>query len=808
MIQNHFIIGWRNLWRNLSQSSINIGGLALGLTAFIFIVQYISTEQSVNKFHAQLPQIYRLLNEDNKGLTWPQIEPGYAIKAKERIGEIKDFCRFENGIAQGIVQNVEKNISFREQAIGYVENNFFEFFSFPLIAGDPKSLKRPDVMFVAQSAAIKYFGQLDVLGKSLVLANQFGKKVYVIGGVFKDMDETSDIRYDMIFSLEALNNAEIANSNGWVALNNLESQYIETYFLLEKGTDYKKVEKELIGIRNELDKDADGIQFRLQPFSEVHMAKTTGDTYLHYVELKYIMILGAIALMILLIAWFNYINFSTAQALKRAGEVGVRKVIGATRSNLVAQFLCESILVNVFALVGSIALVTILQPLFNDLIGKQISWQSMFLHSSWTLGLALIILGAITSGAYTAYVLSNFNPVFTLKGKLLKGDMGAFLRKILVVAQFCISIALIIGTLAMFFQLNHMQNKDLGFAPDQLMVIQGPEVGKDSTYKMRREGFWNEIDQTSYVTAYCNSGSIPSKYYNFATSGFTQPKSKPGDELISYSFAIIGEKYLPTYKINLIAGRNFTKQECSVDWNDNDKVLINETAMHKLGFDTPEDILNTRIKWDERYLDVIGIIKDYHHTSVQQAIDPIIYYPQNNSAYYTFRLTPDRLQDKIAGLEKMYKKFFPGNPVDYFFIDENFQNAYQREAQFATLFTVASAWAIFIACLGLFGLASFSIQARTKEIGIRKVLGASVASLLVIVSKEFVVLILIALCIASPIAYMGLTFWLKDFAYRIEPQWWLFILAGLFVITIALLTIGFRATKAALSNPVKALKTE
>ena len=808
MLLNHLIYAWRSLIRKKSQALINIAGLSLGLTAFVFILQYISTEKSVNKFHKNLPNLFRLINEDNKGNTWPEIEPGYALKAKARIAEVKEYCRFENGLAHGIIQNKEKNISFTEQNIGYVESNFFQFFSFPFVEGDPTSLNRSDVMFVSVSSAIKYFAKENPIGKSLTLSNQFGTKSFVIGGIYKDMSDNSDIQYDMVFSLEALNDPSVVKENDWVALDNLESQSINTFFLLNEHANYKQVEKKLIDLRNELDKDKDGITFRLQPMAEMHMATNTNDTYTHFAQLKYVTILGSIAFMILLIAWFNYINFSTATALQRAREVGVRKVIGASRSNLVNQFLSESFLGNAIAFILAIAFVSMLQPFFNELIGRRLSWKLLFNHPTWLYGLGLIILGSLLSGAYTAYVLANFNPVLTLKGKLLKGNSGSFLRKILVISQFSISIALIIGTLAIFSQLNYMRHKDLGFSKEQLMVIQGPQLNRDSTYQIRKDGFWNDLGQKSFVKESCTSGSIPGKGFNFATSGFTQPSSKPGDELISYSFAIISEKYLPTYKIPVVAGRNFTTQEANVEWNKNNKVILNQTAINKLGFHSPEEAIHTRIKWDERYLEIIGVVKDYNHSSVQREINPIIFYPQAFGSYYTLRLTPDKMQDKIASMEKTFHSFFPGNPFEYFFIDENFNKAYQGESQFASLFMTASLWAIFIACLGLFGLATFSIQNRIKEICIRKVLGASISSILGIVSKEFIILIIVALVIASPIAYFGIQAWLKDFAYRIEINWWLFAIAGFLVMTVALLTIGSRAIQAAWMNPVKSLRME
>lgn len=800
---------WRSIFRNKTYALINIGGLGLGITAFLFILQYIGVEKSVNHFHVNLQNMVRLVNEDSKGEMWVEVEPGWAERAKQRFPEIKDFCRFENGIAQGIVQNPESNISFREQKIGYAEGNFFEFFSFPLLSGDPAALRRPEMVFLSKSAATKYFGKEEALGKRLGLFNQFGHKVFSVGGVYEDMGDDSDIKYDMVFSLEALKNPNYLGGNDWASLDNLDNQYINLFFSLNDHTDYKALEKKLIDLRNELSQEKDGVIFRLQPFSEVHLARSTKDRYPHTGQIKYVNILSAIALLILLIAWFNYINFSTAKSLQRANEVGVRKVIGASRFNLIMQYLSESVLMNLLAFGLAFILVQFIQPLFNSLIEKNLSLIHLFNPGIWMWGLVLLTGGMLISGTYTAFALSNFKPVDTLKGKWVKGGRGVLLRRSLVVAQFSASLILIMGTLVIFSQLKYMQTEDLGFEKEQLIVIRGPQVGtRDSSFKSLQSGFWNEIKNTSFIRDYCVSASIPGKWYNFSTSGFTQPQSKPGDELNSYSFAIIGDRYFDTYNIPLVSGRNFTEQECAVEWSANSKVILNEKAIKKLGFHSPEQALSTRIKWDERYLDIIGVVKDYHHTSLQRPIDPMIFYPQEPNEYFTLRLTAGQMSDKLASLEKKFKTYFAVNPFEYFFVDENFNQAYRAERQYGRLFTVASAWAIFIACLGLFGLATYTIQARTREVGIRKVLGASVTSILGVLSREFFILIAIAILLASPIAYFAADQWLKDFAYRTDIQWWIFVLASGLVLVLTLMTIGFRALKAAMSNPVISLRTE
>ncbi|GGD61209.1 ABC transporter permease [Emticicia aquatilis] len=781
----------------------------MGISAFLFILEYISLEQSVNGFHANLPNMYRLLNQNPKGETWPDIEPGWAMKAKEAFPEIKDFCRFEQGVTKGVVKRTKQGSEpFRESGIGFAEANFFDFFSFPLVAGSAKSLQKPNVVFLSESSVKKYFGSENPIGQVLTLDNQFGNAAYTVEGIYADMLENSDIRYDMVFSLETLKNPANLNGNGWARLDNLDSQYINTFFLLNNDVNPKAFETKLTQLRNKLGRENDGTKFRLQAFANLHLGESFADDLQTTSNLKYVYMLGGIAFLILIIAWFNYINLSTANSLKRANEVGVRKAIGATQSNLIWQFLGESMLVNLLGFALAIVLVVGLQPVFNELIGKNLSFTNISLSPVWLVGVVLLLFGSVFSGALTAYILSNFNPIETLKGKFNKRSKGVFLRKSLVVSQFTISIMLILGTVLIYRQLRFMQTKDLGLNPSQLLVIQGAEVGKDSTFKTRKMAFMNAVNQQSFVQDYCVSGSVPSRWFNFMTGGFTQPNSKPGDEQKTYSFAIIGEKYLKTYGIELKAGRNFTEAECNVEWNDNSKVLLNETAIAALGFATPEEAIRTRIQWDERQLEIIGVVKNYHHVGVKQAIQPIIFYPQNNSAYITVRLTPENIQEKVANLEKIYKTYFTGNPYEYFFVDDNFNKQYQSEQQYSQIFTTASVWAIIIACLGLFGLATFTAESRTKEIAIRKVLGASTFSITALLSQDFLKLVLTAIIIASPIAYYLMEKWLQDFEYKVEISWWIFALAGISAILVALLTVSYQAIKTALMNPVKSLKTE
>ena len=809
MLYHNLKNAWRYIIRNRISSVVNIAGLALGLCAFLLLMEYISLQKSANIFHKNLPNMYRLINEDPSGNSWPEVEPGWASIVEQRFPEVKDYCRFDEETGNTIISTKDHpDESYSEKKTGYADGNFFSFFSFPLLSGSPSSLSKPNVVFISQSTAQKYFGKSDPMDQTLVLNNQFGKTDYVIKGVYADMKDNSDIQYNMLFSLETLKNPANLNGNDWAALDNLNTQYITTFLSLNNNTNTKSLEKKLTALRTELKKDKDGVQFRLQPFADVHLGSTFNDTYPTYANLKYMYMLAGIALLILLIAWFNYINLSTANSFRRANEVGVRKIIGASKKNLVFQFLGESLMINLLALVLAIVLVSLLQPFFNTLVEKHLSLSTITNSTTWIYGLLLLLAGSLFSGAYTAFTLSGFNPVETLKGKISKTTKGILLRKSLVVAQFAISIMLIIATLIIYSQLDFMQHKKLGLNASQLLVIRGPQVGRDSTLNIQKSVFQNELSEESFVKNFCITGSIPSGNYNFTTSGFSQPGSAKGDELKSYSFAIIDNCFLSTYEIPLVAGRNFTKEECEVKWNDNSKVLINETAAKQLNFQNPEDALKTKVQWDERKLDVIGVVKDYNHTGVQHVISPMIFYPQINSSYFTIRLSAGEMNQKISTLKKLYTSNFSGNPFEYFFIDENYNKLYASEMQYGNIFTASSLWAIFIACLGLFGLVTFTVESRIKEIGVRKVLGAGATSIVSLLSKDFLVLVCISLIIATPVARFFMNKWLDNFAYRIHIGWWVFAAAGALAIFIALATISFQAIKAAMANPVKSLRTE
>ena len=815
MIQNYLKIALRNLLRNKVYSFINIIGLALGIISFLFILEYISFEKNTNQFHANLPNLYRVLFENPKSAkreTWESTTSGLAPRFKAQFPEIQNYCRIlQQGSSAGIISvsdngNGQVTQLFREKEVGYAETSFFEMFTFPLLQGEKNCLKETNSMAISESKAQKYFKNTNPIGKTLTMNNQFGKTLYTIKAVYKDFPQTSDLKYDMLFSLETLKNPANLNGNGWVEIDGLYNQFITAFYQLKAGTNVKQLAQKMNVEKKKLNPESIEI-LHLQPLAQMHLAVSMNDYLTTYGNVTFVYLMAAIAMLILIIAWFNYVNLSTAGALKRAKEVGIRKVIGANKNQLIGQFLGESLLLNLASFTIAILLVISLQPFFNNLIEKPLSIDILYQNSFWFYGVLLLLIGTLASGTYTAFVLSSFKPVQTLKGVFAKSASGILLRKFLVVFQFSISIVLMAGTLILYQQLKFMQNKKLGMDVEQIVVLKAPEIGGDSLFRLNNPAFLNQLKAMPFVKQVSNTGSVPGNYYSWNAAGITGLNPQKDDDKKGYNILMTDENYLNTFNIQLLAGQNFTTEICEVPFNEINKVLINEKAAISLGFTDPKTAIGQKIKWrTER--EVIGVVKDYHHLGLQKSIDPIVFLPRHNLNYFAIRLNTNEVQSHIATLENLYKKTFIGNPFEYFFADENYNKQYKSEIQYGTIFTVASSLAIFIACLGLFGLAMFSVEQKTKEIGIRKILGASVTNITTLLSKDFLKLVGIAFIIAVPLAWFGMNKWLQDFAYRIEIQWWIFALAGFLAMSIALLTIGYQAVKIALTNPVKSLRTE
>ena len=811
MLQSYLKIAFRNLRKNRVFSLVNIAGLGLGIAAFLLILEYVSYERSVNTFHKNLPTLYRMMGQDRDGNFYTQMAPAVAPLIKKEFPEVRDFCRVGEQSANGVVtlstgKDNRLSQTFREDKVAYADGSFFTLFTFPLVRGSATTaLTEPNTVALSATKACTYFGDTKPIGRTLTLNNQFGRTLYTVTAVYADMPRNSDLSFDAVFSLQTLANPANLNGNGWARLDGFDGTYLTTFLQLAERADYKALEGKLDELKKKRDA-RDESRFLLQPATNMHLAASLSDPYRTSGSLGFVYLLSGIAGLILVIAWFNYINLSTAGALKRAREVGVRKVVGAGRSQLIGQFLGESLLLNLVGFGVAFGIVMLLQNVFNEFIQKELSLSVLFTDGFWLVGLGMLLVGALASGSYVAFAMTSFQPVQTLKGTFRTGR-GGWLRKTLVVAQFGASVVLVVATLVLYRQLQYMQDKDLGVQIDQRVVINGPQVGDERTLAPYTTALENQLSQLPYVKNFCQTGIVPGNNYNFNAGGITKQNPHPDDVKKSYSMGIIDDRYLKTYGIGLLAGRNFTVREAELAWEKSAKLMVNETAARQLGFASPAKAAGQVINWGQPY-EIVGVVKDYHHQGLRQAIGPMIFLPRRSTANLTIQLTTSQIGRKIAELEKLYKASYPGNPFEYYFVDERYNEQYKSEQQYGQLFTIASGLAIFIACLGLFGLATFMTEQRNKEIGVRKVLGASVTSIVTLLSKDFLKLVLVAIILACPIAWYAMNRWLQDFAYKIDIEWWVFGLAGMLAVSIALLTVSFQSVRAALMNPVNSLRSE
>ena len=513
-----------------------------------------------------------------------------------------------------------------------------------------------------------------------------------------------------------------------------------------------------------------------------------------------------IAVLILTIAWVNYINLSTAQAINRAREIGVRKVLGAGKGRVIAQQLTETCLLMLMSIGLAFFMVNIFQPVYNGFTGHQLSLAVLSNGMFWFIAIAAVVTGTFLAGVYVSLVLSSFDPLKTIRSKAAIKIGGVSLRKSLVVFQFAVSVFFIIGTIVLYRQLHFMQKQDLGFKPDQLVTITGPALQK-STNRQSSAAFQNSLASLSFVKKYAASNNIPGNGYNFSAQGITNLTPGPGDEKKTFDMLIVDDKYFDTYGVKFAGGGTFSPLMVSQGWRKMKSVIINEAAAKQFGFSSKEPIVGKKIKWGD-YYEIVGLVKDYHHMSLRSLIEPMIFLPSASNGYFTVKLSPQNFEEKVGRIRRLYQQAFPGEPFTYSFVDQLFGQQYQDEQKMGQLFISSAGVAIFIACMGLFGLAAFAAKQRTKEIGIRKVLGATVANITGLLSVDFMKLVAIGVCIASPVSWFFMNKWLQTFAYRIDFQWWIFLLAGLIIAFIALITISFQSIKTALSNPVNSLRSE
>ncbi|GAB4041340.1 ABC transporter permease [Spirosoma gilvum] len=807
MLRNYITIAWRNLLKYKAISFIMIAGLASSIAAFLIISQYVFAEFSYDQFHTRGANIYRIQLDDYKQgvLTNSSITSYYAEAPaiKERFPEVENFVRLHR--ADGMISYRKPTgelVSYHQKKAFYADSSLFTIFSFPLLKGAAnRVLRRPESVVISERMALRYFGRQNPIGKTIRLSTEWQGGDYVVDGVFADIPTNSHIHFDFVFSIQNLLKNQQFATGGWYWTNFI------TYLLLKPGISPTAVEGRLSSviekhIGKQLKRFKLKQRFVLQPLRAIHLhSQTASEVEANgKIELVYGLIL--IALLILAIGWLNYINLSTARGIERAKEVGLRKALGSEKRQLIQQFFVESVGTNLLAVIIGIGLFLLARIIFID--WSQAANGSTMLQKPlfWIVSLAIVCLGFFLSGFYPAFILSSFKPIAILKGYLPKQAGGESFRKALVVFQFTASIFLIIATLVIDQQLDFMQQQDLGMNIDQKLIIKAPKVLRTDSFTNDIRFFKDRLVGQTAILQVTTSSEVPGQEISWAYE--LQRFHQPAADYKLCSMLAVDEDYIPTYNIRLLAGRNFTKELVL----DNDAVIINQSALKAFGFATAEQAINQEIG-DVLPKKIIGVVNDFHQQSLKMANRPIVFqHIPWNSAFLTIALGSNHVRQSIAMLQKTYQEAFPGNAFEFFFLDDHFQQQYESDERVATLLGWFALLAISIACLGLLGLAMFTAKHRIKEIGIRKVLGASVGSVVMLLSKAFLKPVGLAILLASPLGWYAMTWWLQDFAYKTDIKWWTFLVAGGLATGIALLTVSFQSVKAALMNPVKNLRSE
>lgn len=806
MFASYIKTAFRNFAKQKAYTFLNIFGLSLGIAASILIFQYVKYERSFDKFHSKATDIYRIqYNGWQNGKL--NFESALAVPAapralKENFPEVLDFMRFFP--VDGVMTYERPGgdaITFHEERMQYADPGVFRIFDFQLLEGDPKTaLEGLNKAVISETAARKYFGNEDAVGKKII---RNGNTTFEITGVFKDVPENSHIRFTLLLSYETLNKQTDNRSEtlwGWYDFY--------SFVLLKPGTDVKALQAKWDAFLQktrgeEWAQNNFRQEFILRPLTDIHL----------YSNLLYepqpadqrdgdsVYALSVIAIFILFIAWVNYINLATARSFNRANEVGVRKVMGAYRSQLMGQFLTESFILNLSASVLALLMVKLTWPSFATLTGWKIPGD-FFMHTDfWWLILVLLLGGTLLSGFYPAIVLSSFRPVSVLKGKLTSSASGNVLRKGMVIFQFSASIFLISGAIIVYQQLHFMKSQDLGVTIDQTLVLKGPGV-TDSLYDKHLESFKTEVLKIPGIKSMTSSSSIPGHeiYWTMEIRRLSGGNTQP----VVVSHAGIDHDYFHSFGIKMAAGRSFDR---SFE-HDNKAVIINRALADILEFKNPGEAINEKLVDDNDTLEVIGVVENYHQMSLKDEVAPLAFRLTTSSSFYAIKLEAENYQVVVQSLEEPWKTFFPGNPLDYFFLDQYFNRQYDKDDRFGKVFNLFTVLAIFIASMGLFGLASFMALQRTKEVGIRKVLGSSVGEIVTLLSKDFLKPVLFAAVIALPLAWWAMDRWLQSFPYHISISPLVFVMSGLIVMLIAFISVSSQTLKAALTKPADTLKYE
>ena len=812
MFKSYFKIALRNLTKRRGYALLNIFGLAIGVTCCLLIFQYVSYERSYDKFNEPAKNIIRLrLDSYQQGklaFKSATIYPAIGPTLKKEFPEVEDFCRLHD--AELLLSNEQKNVKFYEKKGYYADPAVINMLDVKILKGNPQdALDAPDKMIVSQSFARKYFANDDPIGKQLVSKDPQFVESYMITGVFKDYPHNSHLIIDYLVSyatmgklnrLQGDTTNETETSWGWYDFY--------TYLKLKPGADQNKLESKLpvfcdahMNSRPIQKTNNIKTELHVMPLTDIHLysnynqeAEINGDG-------QTVAFLFLIGILIILIAWINYINLATARSIERAREVGVRKVLGALRADLIRQFLTESFMLNFIALMIAFLAAYLLTPAFNQFVGREIADGFTLPANYWAGFLILFFAGSFLAGIYPAFVLSGYQPVKVLKGIFKNTSSGVLLRKALITVQFITSVISVAGTMIVYQQISYMRSQKLGTNISQTLVIEGAASIQDSLFSNVFQPFKQDVLKQANVKNITSSTSVMGNEIYWTRSG---RRLDPNSKNVTLYHLGIDHDFIPSFGIEMKAGRNFSKDFTA----DTKCVLLNEEAARLLGFEDPAKALNQKIVRNDTTI-VVGIVANFHHEGLQKKVQPMILVLRPNARnYYSVKMGRDNIHQTVSSIEKLWGKYFPSDPFKYFFLDDSFNQQYKSDELFGSIFTVFAMLAILIACFGLSGLSAYNVLQRRKEIGIRKVMGASVQQLLVLLSKDFLRLVIIAFLIAIPITWMIMNHWLEDFAYRINISWWVFAVAGIIAIVIAFATISFQAIKAAIANPVKSLRTE
>lgn len=806
MFKNYLKTAIRNLGRHKGYSFINIVGLASGMACCILILLWVQDELSYDRYHKNADRLYRVVVKgrmSNREINFSTSPAPLAKALMDEFPEVLQATRFLRS-RNVLVGHQEKQ--FNEGFMIYTDPNFFDMFSIPLIKGDPqKVLSAPNSLVITQEAALKYFGNQDPVGKTLTFN---GQTDFRVTGLAANMPSNTHFHSDFFASLASIPDSR---SQNWF------SNPYHTYIVLKEESSPEEFQAKLPGIitkymgpiakkvmgitMQEFRSSGNAFGYFLQPVTGIHLHSDLEYELEPNGSFVYVCIFSLIALFILVIACINFMNLATARSASRAKEVGVRKVLGSDRWMLIQQFQTESVLLSLLSLALAVGIVVLLQPVFNSLSGKHLDIAAYGGRVLLPGLLAVILLAGILAGSYPAFFLSSFKPISVLRGIIKTGRKSSGLRNGLVVFQFSISIVMLVGTFVVYHQLDYMRNKKLGFEKEQLLVIQrAGSLGQD------KEAFRNEMLQSDGVENLSYSNGIPGRHLG----DFTHVAEGASAEDMVRMFLLFADfDYLDTLRMEMIEGRYFLKDRPA----DRNSVILNETAAVALGMENPVGkriIRGSLSSGGSEFFTIIGIVRDFHFESLHRKIRPLAVYllPAEDARYASVRIRAENIPRTLAFIANKWNKFVPGKPFEYFFLDDDFDRLYRAEKKVGQLFSAFAVLAVLVACLGLFGLASFTAEQRTKEIGIRKILGAGVPDIVTLLTKEFSRLVLLSNMIAWPVAYFAMNRWLQNFAYRTSIGPWVFLLAASAALFIAMITVSFQALKAATASPAIVLKYE